>query len=261
MQNKSRLEWVIGVASLLVFWGLWEGLAGLSQGRLAAVLPPPSVFLRAMLVDHFRIGLGAQSSTIGEGILATLGRVSAGMMIAFIGAFVLGVLISLSQWARMAMTPILRLLAPIAPIGWIPLAIMVFGLSNLTAIFIVFMGVFFVLTLATIDEIQRLPNIYSIEADNLKLTLYQKWRFVVIPAILPGIFTILRHNLNAAWMAVLAAEMVGIHDGIGAMIMMGRNLFNANLILFGMVLIGVIGFMLDKILRLIQQKFLWWRAA
>ena len=81
-----------------------------------------------------------------------------------------------------------------------------------------------------------------------------------MPSILPGVFTLLRTNFIAAWMAVLVAEMVGMRDGLGAIIMMGRNLFNNELIMFGMLVIGVSGFLVDRVLAFIGQRILWWRV-
>ncbi|MFT6907458.1 MAG: NitT/TauT family transport system permease protein [Oleiphilaceae bacterium] len=81
-----------------------------------------------------------------------------------------------------------------------------------------------------------------------------------MPAILPGVFTLLRTNFIAAWMAVLVAEMVGLRDGLGAIIMMGRNLFNNELIMFGMLVIGISGYAVDRVLVLIGRRLLWWRV-
>jgi len=245
--------------SVGMFVGLWEVSGQLGAGTLASVLPPPSKFLRGVIESDFKIGLGSQAASVWESVLATFLRVFAGMTVAFVAAILTGALLSLSRVATWSLSPLLHLLAPIAPIAWIPTAIVVFGISNLTAIFIVFMGVYFILTLATLAEIRRVPPEFSIVAGNLGATPLQRWIFVVLPAVLPGVFALLRSNFLAAWMAVLVAEMVGLRDGLGAIIMMGRNLFNNELILFGMLVIGVSGFAVDKVLGLIAKRMLWWR--
>ena len=176
------------------------------------------------------------------------------------GAILTGALLSLSRFATWALSPILQLLAPIAPIAWIPTAIVVFGINDVTAIFIVFMGVYFILTLATLAEIRRIPPEFGTVAGNLGATPAQRWLWVTLPAILPGVFVLLRSNFIAAWMAVLVAEMVGLRDGLGAIIMMGRNLFNNELVMFGMVVIGLTGFIVDRLLQFIGQRILWWRV-
>jgi NitT/TauT family transport system permease protein len=226
---------------------------------LAAFLPPPSHFLQTAFASGFRIGLGSQAVPVYQSVMSTFLRVFAGMGLAFAAAVLTGAALSLSPFATWCMNPLLYILAPIAPIAWIPTAIVVFGISNVTAVFIVFMGVYFILTIATLAEIKRIPPEFLIVAANLGASPVDRWVRVVLPAILPGVFTLLRTNFIAAWMAVLVAEMVGLRDGLGAIIMMGRNLFNSDLIMLGMVIIGVSGFIVDRLLLLISHRLVWWR--
>lgn len=239
---------------------VWEWVGANPANPVTQVLPPPSRFLPVLFDSDFKIGLGSQSASIHQSILATLLRVFSGMAIAFIGSVLCGMLISLSKWSELFILPILGLMAPIAPIAWVPLALVMFGISNWTAIFIVFMGVFFTLTIATVAEIRRIPENLLITAENLGGSKWNRWRMVILPSILPGVFTLLRLNFIAAWMAVLAAEMTGLRDGLGAVVMTGRNLFNSDLILLGICIIGITGFAVDRLLLLIQQKFFWWRV-
>lgn len=262
--RKARLSnrvapYVYGAASIIGLLGLWE-IVGSNGGTLASVLPPPSRFLATIAQSNFRIGLGSQAATLQESLLATFFRVFLGMTVAFLAAILTGALLSLSRHATWILSPILRLFAPIAPIAWIPTAIVVFGISNVTAVFIVFMGVYFVLTLATLAEIARIPPEFETVAGNLGANAVERWAWVTLPAVLPGVFMLLRTNFIAAWMAVLVAEMVGLRDGLGAIIMMGRNLFNNDLIIFGMVVIGVSGFVVDRLLQFIGNRVLWWRV-
>lgn len=257
---RRALPVLVGLASvgLLVF--AWE-LVGRREGSaLSAVMPPPSVFLSDIAETQFRIGLGTKAPTVYQCVASTLLRVFAGMTVSLVAALLTGALLSLSRAARWMLGPIVSFLAPIAPIAWIPIALVLFGVTNRAAVFVVFMGVYFVLTLATLAEIRRVPPQFLTVAENLGTTAWQRWIFVVLPAVLPGVFTLLRVNFMAAWMSVLVAEMVGLRDGVGAVLMMGRNLFNNNLIMFGMLLIGVCGFVIDKVLALLQGRLLWWRT-
>jgi NitT/TauT family transport system permease protein len=258
--SASKLQpYAFGIASIVGLLVLWE-IVGATESSLASVLPPPSRFLRTIAESNFKIGLGSQAASLQESLFATFFRVFFGMAVAFVAAILTGALLSLSRHATWILSPILRLFAPIAPIAWIPTAIVVFGISNVTAIFIVFMGVYFVLTLATLNEIHRIPPEFATVAGNLGAGPFQRWIWVTLPAILPGVFMLLRTNFIAAWMAVLVAEMVGLRDGLGAIIMMGRNLFNNELIIFGMVVIGVSGFVVDRLLQFIGDRVLWWRV-
>jgi NitT/TauT family transport system permease protein len=256
-RSRPILVGLISVASVVTFWEL-AGAYG--DSPLTIILPPPSRFLASVADSGFRIGLGSQAATVYQSIFSTFVRVFAGMGIAFFAAIITGTLLSLSRPASWIFSPLLHLLAPIAPIAWIPTAIILFGLTNVTAIFIVFMGVYFILTLATLAEIQRIPEEFLTVAGNLGANRWQQWVWVVIPAVMPGVFTLLRTNFIAAWMAVLVAEMVGLRDGLGAIIMMGRNLFNNELIMFGMLVIGISGYVVDRVLMLIGRRLLWWRV-
>ena len=258
--QPSWLAIACGLLSCGLLVGIWEVAGSNPANPVTQVLPPPSQFLPVLFESDFRVGLGSQSASIYQSEIVTLMRVSLGMAIAFVGSIACGLLISLSKWSELFILPILGLLAPIAPIAWVPLALVVFGVSNLTAVFIVFMGVFFTLTIATVAEIKRLPDNLLMTAQNLGGGSFNCWRWVIIPAVLPGVFTLLRLNFIAAWMAVLAAEMTGLRDGLGTVVMTGRNLFNSNLILLGICIIGITGFAVDRVLLFIQRKFFWWQV-
>ena len=261
VSRQARLKPIlVGGAFIASLIGVWELAALSGNSALTSVLPPPSQFIAVLLDSGFKIGLGSQAVPLVESIMSTLFRVFAGMTIAFIAAVLTGALLSLSPLATWCLTPVLYILAPIAPIAWVPTAIVVFGISNVTAIFIVFMGVYFILTIATLAEIRRIPQEFITVASNLGAGPREIWLRVLLPAVLPGVFTLLRTNFIAAWMAVLVAEMVGLRDGLGAIIMMGRNLFNNDLIMLGMVIIGVSGFFVDRLLNFIGTRLFWWRV-
>jgi NitT/TauT family transport system permease protein len=249
--SPSTINILCAIISIIVLLGLWE-ISGLVHWKYVKIFPPPSHFLKDLAMNDFKIGLGSQSAGIPSF------RVFAGLGIGFILALCAGMAISMSVWVKRFVMPVVELLAPIAPIAWIPLALVIFGIGNQTAIFIVFMGVFFMLTIATVKAIETVPDHLLNVARTLGAKKWQLWRHVIFPYILPSVFTILRINFIAAWMAVLAAEMTGLRDGLGAIIMNGRNLFDNNLILLGMSLIGVSGFIIDSILKYIQKKFFWW---
>jgi len=251
---------LVGTLSVAVLVGAWEFVGRREGSALSAVMPPPSIFLREIADTDFKIGLGSDAPTVSRCVTSTLARVFAGMGLSFVAALATGALLGLSRTARWLFTPVINLLAPIAPIAWVPVALVLFGITNGAAVFVVFMGVYFVLTLATLAEIARVPAPYGVLAENFGASAWQRFWFVTLPAVLPGVFTLLRVNFMAAWMAVLVAEMVGLRDGVGAVLMMGRNLFNNNLIMFGMLLIGACGFVIDRLLGFCQRKLLWWGA-
>lgn len=259
MQKTSQniITIICAVTSITILVGFWE-VSALIGWKYANIFPPPSHFLKDLAENGFRIGLGSQAAGISASIASSFLRVFSGLGIGFVLALIAGMSISINVWVKRFVMPVIELLAPIAPIAWVPLALVIFGIGNQTAIFIVFMGVFFMLTIATVKSIETVPEHLLNVARTLGAKKWQLWMKVIFPYILPQVFTILRLNFIAAWMAVLAAEMTGLRDGLGAIIMNGRNLFDNNLILLGMCLIGVSGFTIDIILKWVQKKFFWW---
>jgi len=255
--RESIISFVCGIALITLLIIVWE-YAAAHGWKYASIFPPPSKFLKQLSDDGYKIGLGSQAASIQQSIVVSILRVLSGLFLGLGAAFFFGFFVQSNIWLKRFLMPLVRILAPVAPVAWIPLALVLFGIGNQTAIFIVFMGVFFTLAIAVVRAIEVVPANLINSAKTLGATKYQIWYKVVFPAILPNVFTILRLNFIAAWMAVLAAEMTGLSDGLGAIIMTGRNLFNNEMILMGMVLIGVTGFVFDVTLKTIQDKFLWW---
>lgn len=248
---------VAPLISLCLAWGCWELLC-YKQWLNPIIFPPPSQFVPYLIQEGFAVGLGRERVTILHAFVSSFLRVVVGLTIGFGFAVVFGSLLSVSKWFSLMFSPIVQLLAPIAPIAWVPLALAVIGIGNASAVFIVFMGIVFILTIATRSAIGNVRPEYLKVAKTLGANKRQLWRYVILPSILPEVFTLLRVNFFAAWMAVLAAEMVGLRSGLGAVIMVGRESANANLILIGMATIGFAGYAIDSLLLLIQKRLFWW---
>ncbi len=271
-EKFSRLEqycvtgaWTL--ASLCLFVGLWE-FAWWRGWANPILLPPPHIFL-SNLSDQFRFfdpgGTRAGALSSGGSFLSVLGviawssmRVGAGLALGFILSLLIGLGIRYFHIFGRLILPLVTMLAPISPVAWIPVAVFVFGIGNTPAIFLVFVAVFFIMTLATLSQIDNVPKNYIQLAQIMGCSKRQIYRHVILPTILPELFVTLRMNLFAAWMVVLIAEAVGVGSGLGQVTMMARNTFNASLVFFTMTLIGITGFAFDQTLRYVQRKVLWW---
>lgn len=256
------------LASVGIFVGVWE-ISWAVGWADPLLMPPPHLFL-SNLPDQFkffdagsRIGVDSQgASVLGvvEVIAWTTLRVVLGLGIGFVLAVATGILNRYNQVFGRLTLPTLTLLAPISPVAWLPVAIFLFGIGNIPAVFMVFISVYFVIVLATLSQIDNVPVSQIQVARILGATKRQIYLGVILPSILPGLFLLLRLNLFAAWMAVLIAEAVGVGSGLGQIVMMARNTFNSSLVFFTMTLIGLLGFLLDYTLRIVQKRMLWWVA-
>ncbi len=255
------------LASISLFGALWE-LAWAVGWADPMLVPPPHLFLRdfaGQAANFGGQGIGEASGGPLLGVLTTVAstmlRVVAGLALGFVASLAVGLLVTYFRTAGKLVVPTITMLAPISPIAWLPVAIFLFGIGNAPAVFLVFIGVFFIMTLATISEIQALSPMWRDVARTMGATRPQMVRHVVLPAILPGLFVLLRLNLFAAWMVVLIAEAVGVGSGLGMVVLLARNTFNAPLVFFTMTVIGVAGFCMDVALRAVQRKVLWWDAG
>ena len=257
------------VCSVGIFVGVWELCWAIGWAD-PLLMPPPHLFL-SNLPEQFkffdagnRIGMDSQGASILgvlEVIVWTTFRVVLGLGIGFSLAVATGTLSHYSDTFGKLTLPTLTLLAPISPVAWLPVAIFLFGIGNVPAVFMVFISVYFVIVLATLTQIQNVPVSQVHVARILGATKRQIYLHVILPSILPGLFVTLRLNLFAAWMAVLIAEAVGVGSGLGQIVMMARNTFNSSLVFFTMTLIGLLGFLLDYALRVVQQRLLWWTTS
>lgn len=259
--NAARL-----IGSLLFFASLWE-LAwwfGLADPLL---LPPPHIFLFDVLEQGRYFSARARVNNLGAmqivlamatTIALTTARVFAGLLLAFVLSLVVGVAIKYFYVFGRLTLPIITMLAPISPVAWLPIAIFVIGIGNATAIFMVYIALFFIMTLSTVSELENIKPHYRHVARVMGATRWQQLLYVDIPAILPGLFLSLRLNMFAAWMIVFIGEGVGVGNGLGQVVMVARNSFNPSLTFFVMAVIGVLGYACDVLLRSIQARMLYW---
>jgi NitT/TauT family transport system permease protein len=263
-----RILWT--VASLGLFAGIWEGCWALGWAD-PKLLPPPHIFLGSIVdqakffntVSRWTVGVGQDTApppalAVLYTVLATTGRVFAGLLIASTLAISTGVAIRYFTLFERLTLPTITLLAPVSPIAWLPVAIFLFGIGNKPAIFMVVIALLFHMVLATIAQIDNINRNFINVARTMGATKRQIYFRVIIPAILPQLFVVLRFNLFGAWMVVLVAEATGVGYGLGQVIMLGRNTFNPSLVFFTIVLIGVLGYSFDWLMRLVQRKVLYW---
>jgi NitT/TauT family transport system permease protein len=263
-----RLLWT--AASLGLFAGIWEGCWALGWAD-PKLLPPPHVFLGAIAdqakffntVSRWQVGAGQAEPpppalAVIYTVLSTTGRVFAGLLIASTLAVSTGVAIRYFTLLEHLALPTITLLAPVSPIAWLPVAIFLFGIGNKPAVFRVVIALLFHMVLATINQIDNVNRNFLNVARTMGATKCQIYFRVIVPAILPQLFVVLRFNLFGAWMVVLVAEATGVGYGLGQVIMLGRNTFNPSLVFFTIVLIGVLGYSFDWLMRLVQRKVLYW---
>lgn len=196
----------------------------------------------------------AKDGVLLHHIVASLMRVAVGYLGAAALAIPLGVAMGWSAATYRALNPVIQMLRPISPIAWIPLAILWFGVGNASPIFLIFLSSFFPMVVGTIAGVHAVERHYIRAAENFGITGLPLLRHVVVPAAMAQIVTGMRIGLGVAWLVVVAAEMVAIDSGLGFLIIDSRNAGNRyDLVVAAMVIIGVIGFVLDVLMRRMER--------
>jgi len=204
-----------------------------------------------------------QDGTLWLHIGASLMRVGVGFVLAVIVAVPLGLWLGWVKGAYDTLNPLFQILRPISPIAWIPIAILWFGVGNTSPIYLIFISSVFPMIVQTTVGVHTIEKRFLRAAENFGVSRYTLFRQVVIPATLPQIIVGMRISLGVAWLVVVAAEMIALRSGLGYMIMDSRNAGNRyDLVIAGMIIIGIIGLMLDGAMRLLEGlKSVRWRYA
>jgi NitT/TauT family transport system permease protein len=230
------------VFALLLVWHLavFFGSSGL--------LPTPFAVLRAV-VELATRGL------LLKYMVASLFRVSWGFALAAVIGVPCGLAIGWNRRLELALNPLIQMLRPISPLAWIPIAILWFGVGDAAAIFLIFLASLLPLMVSAIHASGSVPAVYLNAGRNFGLTPFQLVYRVVYPAIAPQLIMALRITLGVAWIVIVAAEMIAVSSGLGFLIVDARNAGNRyDLVVAGMVVIGVIGLTMDNGMRTLEKK-------
>jgi NitT/TauT family transport system permease protein len=247
---KQALPSIVVIAVVIAVW--WAAVAITHS----AIFPTPW----AVVTGTMEL---ARDGTLWEHIGASLLRVGAGFGLAVLFAIPLGLWMGWVRGAFVTLNPLFQILRPISPIAWIPIAILWFGVGNASPIYLIFIASVFPMIVQTTVGVHTIEKRYLRAAENFGVSRSTLFRRVVIPATFPQIIVGMRIGLGVAWLVVVAAEMIALHSGLGYLIIDSRNAGNRyDLVIAGMIIIGLIGLLLDGCMRMLEgMKTVRWRYA
>jgi NitT/TauT family transport system permease protein len=237
-----RLLPFAGIALLLATWHLLASSGIYTPEQL----PGPLDALRASRETW-------ADGTLIANVGASLARFAVAYLAAVIVAVPLGLVLGLRPLAWKAVDPVIQVLRPISPVAWFPLAVLWLGIGDLPAIAIIFVASFYPSLLATVSAVRRVDPTYLRVARNFGARGHQIVLKVVVPAAFPQIAMGLRIAVGAAWVYLVAGEMLGARSGLGFLIVDARNFLRTDLILLGMALVGSIGFVIDRAVAWVER--------
>jgi NitT/TauT family transport system permease protein len=235
--RRAVLLPLIVMAGALFVW------AGLSRLRVfpESAFPSPLAVSKGFMEE-------IQTGRLFNDIVASLFRVTTGFTLATMLGLPVGLILGHWTRARLALLPAVNFFRNLSPLAWIPFAILWFGIGDVPAIFLIFMASFFPIVIATIAAVASIPNVYFRVAQDYHFGNAELLTQVTLPAIAPQVITSLRVTAGLAWVVVVAAEMIAGRDGLGFAIWDARNGLRMDLLVAGMIVIGLIGIMIDWLL-------------
>ncbi len=233
---------IVVIALTLLVWELLCRRAG-------STLPPPSRVLNdtwELIVDPF-FDRGGLDKGLFWHLSASLQRVGLGYALASFVGVALGTLVGQSTWAMRGLDPIFQVLRTVPPLAWLPLSLAAFRNGQPSAIFVIFITAIWPIIINTAVGIRNIPQDYRNVAAVLRLNHLEFFYKIMIPAAAPYIFTGLRIGIGLSWLAIVAAEMLIGGVGIGFFIWDAWNSSHISEIILALVYVGLIGFVLDRI--------------
>ncbi len=239
----------IALRSFAIFFAAWWLLSKWNNNPIQ--LPDPLSVAKAMVEL-------AREGEVWEHASVSSGRLLLALVIATLVAVPLGFLMGLSRRVEAYVDPLVELLRPISGIAWIPLALFIFGVGNTLPIFIMVYVAIFPLLLNTLAGVRGVDQKLLAAARTMGISRRATLRHVVVPAALPTVMVGLRLAFAGAWAAVVAAELIGAPSGLGFAIEWYRQLLMSPKVFGFIVLIGMVGFVCDTLLRALQRKLTPW---
>lgn len=251
-KEEKFLHNVLKVSTPITVLAIWQ-LFGAIGWINPSVLPAPSAILKVFIS---RIASGEFFTDVG----ISLFRVLQGYVLGSILGIVVGTAMAFSKRFESALSLILNLIRPIPIIAWVPIFIMWLGIGEFSKITVITFGTFFPVLLNTLHGIRSTdPKLLEV-AGSFEKKRIRIFLSVVLPSASPAIFTGLRLGLGLAWMSVVGAEMIGASSGIGYLIAFAGQLSQPAVMLMGVLVIGIIGCVIDLLLRLLERRLLKWNV-
>jgi len=243
--KKLRPGW--GILPVVIFLAIWEVVARLNLTPGQFLFPPFSVVVQ----EFYYL---TASGVLGDNFLSSLVRVLIGFCAGSIAGIAVGIIMGWRDFVHKALNPIISLLYPIPALGWLPLLMLWLGIGEALPITIIFICSFFPVLYNTVTGIRSVDKDYIRVARTLGASDVKVLTTVVMPLALPNIFTGLRLEAGMAWRVIIAAEMVAIPTGIGALMMRAESLIRIDIIIVCLIVLAVMCLSFEKFFEYLEAK-------
>jgi sulfonate transport system permease protein len=237
-------------ALLLIAWSVTTS----RQWVAPQILPSPASVQETLLAQ-------LRSGELLANLGISLARVAAGFSLGGLIGLALGVAMGLSRGVEAYLHPMFKAISQVPVLGWLPLAMMFLGIGEALKVAIIAHASLVPVALNTLQGIRGVPRSYLEVARTFEFSRSQLLRKVVLPASVPSIFVGVRYGLTQAWLSLVTVELLASSEGLGFMIVWGRQLFQLDLVLAAILVVGLVGLAIDKSLERLEAFLLRWRPA
>jgi NitT/TauT family transport system permease protein len=243
--KKLKPGW--GLVPIAVFLALWELVARLNLVPGELSFPPFSV----VMVEFYNL---TANGVLGDNFLASLSRVLIGFTAGSLAGIAVGIVMGWREHVDKALHPIISLFYPIPALGWLPLLMLWIGINEMLPIAIIFICSFFPVLYNTVTGIRNVDKNYIRVARTLGASDFKVLTTVAIPLALPNIFTGLRLEAGMAWRVIIAAEMVAIPTGIGALMIKAESLIRIDIIIVCLIVLAVMCLAFERFFQYMETR-------
>ncbi|WP_409517304.1 ABC transporter permease subunit [Diaphorobacter sp.] len=246
----------ISIATVVVLIGLWFAATNLGWVKPLFLPSPQAVF------QQFYEYLTGQANDkpLWQHFSASLLRVTVAFWLAFIVAVPLGIAMGMSRVARGIFDPPIEFYRPLPPLAYLPLIIIWFGIDETPKILLIFLSCFAPLALAARSGMRSAAQEQINAAYSMGASYWQVIRYVIIPAALPDILIGMRIAIGFGWTTLVAAEMVAANVGLGQMVLNASNFLRTDIVIMGIIVIGVVAYVFDLFMRWIEKRLVPWKG-
>lgn len=244
-------RWAVGGLLPLALLALWwqSSLRGWMPEQ---VLPPPSAVWQV-----FADSLG--SGELLEHLRISLTRVLGGFAVGTAIGLPLGLAMGLSPLLKDYLAPSFKAFAQVPVLGWLPFLMLLVGIDEALKWLLIAKATLVPVTLNTLAGVENVPPRYLEVARVMKFSTAQTLRLVLLPAAFAPIWTGIRYGFTHAWLALVVVELLASSEGLGFMIVYGRQLFQLDVVLAAVLAVGIVGWALDKLMALVETRLTRWR--
>jgi sulfonate transport system permease protein len=254
MEKRNILNKARGLVIPAVIFAIWWAITS-NRWVSPIFLPPPE----KVYVTFLKL---ISEGKIYENLGLSLLKVAEGFFIGVAAGLFLGTLMAISKTAEKLLNPLFNAVRQVPVLGWIPILILLFGLTELAKVIFIAMGAFYPMTLNTFDGCRQLKNEYLEVAKVFEYGRFRLFRRFILPSAMPSILAGIRVSMSEAWLLVIGAEIFfKARGGIGDMLWDAKEKLRMDVVFITILIIGLIGYILNQVLSLLESRLLRWRDS